>query len=207
MRRLVMCVSAVLAGGLVSAQSPQTSQAPTFRSTTSLVLVDVTVLDKTGKPVPGLTADDFQVKLDGRVQPVRAVTYEQIANPLAPPEMALAGPDATNGPAGAPTRVESPRSAPPPAPRRRVIVIMVDDLSLVPSRGKSMLAAAVRFVQSLPSTDLVGYTTSSQSAGMNPTPDHVAVQVALPRLAGELMDPRQLPGPSVGIVEGIEIAD
>jgi VWFA-related protein len=207
MRPLLICVSAVLAGGLVSAQSPQTRQAPTFRSTTSLVLVDVTVLDKDGRPVPGLTADDFQVKLDGQVRPVRAVTYEQIANPLAAPQIALAEPDATSGAAGAPTRAESPKNAPPPAPRRRVIVIMVDDLSLVPSRGRSMLASAVRFVQSLPPTDLVGYTTSSQSADMNPTPDHVAVQVALPRLIGQLTDPRQLPGPSVGIVEGIEIRD
>jgi hypothetical protein len=85
MQPWLACVCAVLAGTLVSAQSPRTPQTPTFRSTTSLVLVDVTVLDKDGKPVSGLTADDFQVKLDGQVRPVRAVTYEQIANPLAPP--------------------------------------------------------------------------------------------------------------------------
>jgi VWFA-related protein len=205
MRRLLICVLAVLAGGFVSAQSPQRPQAPTFRSTTSLVLVDVTVLDKDGKPVPGLAADDFQVKLDGQVRPVRAVTYEQIANPLAAPEIALAEPDVAGGAPGAPTRVESSKNAPPPAPRRRVIVIMVDDLSLTPSRGKSMLAAAARFVQSLPPTDLVGYTTTSQSANLNPTPDHLAVQVALPRLVGQMNDPRQLPGPAVGIDEGIEI--
>jgi VWFA-related protein len=205
MRRLLVCVSAVLAGGFVSAQSPQTPQTPTFRSTTSLMLVDVTVLDKDGKPVPGLAADDFQVKLDGQVRPVRAVTYEQIANPLAAPQIALAEPDATIGASGAPTRVESPKNAPPTAPRRRVIVIMVDDLSLTPSRGKSILAAAARFVQSLPATDLVGYTTTSQSASLNPTSDHLAVQVALPRLVGQLNDPRQLPGPAVGIDEGIEI--
>ena len=200
MRRLLLCFSAVLAGGLVSAQSPQTPQTPTFRSTTSLMLVDVTVLDKDGKPVPGLTANDFQVKLDGQVRPVRAVTYEQIATPLAAP--AVAAPDAANG---APTRVESIASAPPQVARHRVIVIFVDDLSLTPSRGKGMLAGAARFVQSLPTTDLVGYETSSQSAGLNPTSDHLAVQVALPRLVGQLDDPRQLPGPAVGIDEGIEI--
>jgi len=199
MRRLLFCVCAVLAGGFVSAQSPQTSQTPTFRSTTSLVLVEVSVLAKDGKPVPGLTADDFQVKLDGQVRPVRAVTYEQIATPLAAPA-GVAEPDAT----GAPNRVEANGVA-PPAPRRRVIVIMVDDLSLTPSRGKGMLAAAARFVGTLPSTDLVGYTTTSQLATMNPTTDHLAVQVALPRLAGQLNDPRQLPGPAVGIDEGIEI--
>jgi VWFA-related protein len=203
MRRLLVCLSVVLAGSLVFAQSPQTPQSPTFRSTTSLVLVDVTVLDKDGKPVPGLTADDFQVKLDGQVRPVRAVTYEQIATPLAAPSVALE-PIAPNG---SPTRVESTSGAPPPAPRHRVIVIMVDDLSLTPSRGKGMLAAAARFVEALPPTDLVGYTTSSQSASMNPTPDHLAVQVALPRLVGQMSDPRLLPGPAVGIDEGIQIAD
>ncbi len=205
MRRLLLCLSVALAGGLVSAQSPQTPQTPTFRSTTSLVLVDVTVLDKDGKPVSGLTANDFQVKLDGQVRPVRAVTYEQIATPLAAPAVAaVAAPDAASG---APTRVESIAGAPPPVPRHRVIVIFVDDLSLTPSRGKGMLAGAARFVQSLPATDLVGYTTSSQSAGLNPTSDHLAVQAALPRLVGQLNDPRQLPGPPVGIDEGIEIQD
>src|SRR5579864_2418388 len=202
MRRFLVCLSVALAGGVVSAQTPQTSQTPTFRSTTSLVLVDVTVLDKDGKPVPGLTADDFQVKLDGQVRAVRAVTYEQIATPLAPP-VAVDEPDV----AAAQTRVVASGAAPPPAPRRRAIVIMVDDLSLTPSRGKGMLAAAARFVGTLPSTDLVGYTTTSQLASMNPTTDHLAVQVALPRLVGQLSDPRQLPGPPVGIDEGIEIRD
>jgi VWFA-related protein len=202
MRRLLLCLSVVLAGALVSAQSPQTPQTPTFRSTTSLMLVDVTVLDKDGKPVPGLTANDFQVKLDGQVRPVRAVTYEQIATPLAAPEVAM--PDVAKG---APTRVESIAGAPPPVARHRVIVIFVDDLSLTPSRGKGMLAGAARFVRSLPTTDLVGYTTSSQSASLNPTSDHLSVQAALPRLVGQLNDPRQLPGPAVGIDEGIEIRD
>ncbi len=201
MQRLLLCLSVVLAGAFVSAQqAPQTPQTPTFRSTTSLLLVDVTVLDKDGTPVSGLTANDFQVKLDGQVRPVRAVTYEQIATPLAAPPVAT--PDAVNG---APTRVESITSAPPPVARHRVIVVFVDDLSLTPSRGKGMLAGAARFVRSLPATDLVGYTTSSQSASLNPTSDHLAVQVALPRLVGQLSDPRQFPGPAVGIDEGIEI--
>src|SRR5579863_1824008 len=81
----------------VLAQAGQTpaAQTPTFKSTTSLVLVEVSVVDKDGKPVPNLTADDFQVKLDGQVRAVRAVTYEQIATPLAAP--AVAEPDALTG--------------------------------------------------------------------------------------------------------------
>src|SRR5579862_3175015 len=96
---LTACVLVVLTGGsFVSAQAPQAPQnpqGPTFTSTTSLVLVDVTVLDKDGRPVPGLTADDFKVKLNGQERAVKVVNYQQIAaEPDATPDL----PDATVDP-------------------------------------------------------------------------------------------------------------
>lgn len=184
---------------VLEAQGAQ--QTPTFRSTTSLVLVDVTVLDKDGKPVPDLTADDFQVKLDGSLRPVRAVTYERIETSRPLPDVEPATPATSS------TRVEGGTGTAAVPARHRVIVVFVDDLSLTPSRGKSMLQGAARFVQNLPPGDLVGYATSSGSEAMNPTADHLAVQVALPKLVGSLVDPRDLPGPPVGIDEGIQIAD
>ena len=39
--------------------------------------------DREGKPVPGLTADDFQNKLNGKQQPVRALSYVQVAQQAA----------------------------------------------------------------------------------------------------------------------------
>jgi VWFA-related protein len=202
-RRLIVIagVSLLAGGGVLSAQ-----QNPTFKSTTSLVLVDVTVLDKDGRPVPGLTADDFQVKLDGAMRPVRAVTYEQIAAPFDPQSLV---PDVGPvNPTGAPNRVESAAVAPQASgTRRRIIVVLVDDLSLKSSRGRAMLAAAARFVRDLPSNDLVGYMTSSGGSGQNPTTDHLAVELALPRLVGQLDDPRDMIGPPVGIDEGIQAAD
>src|SRR4051812_40520684 len=74
---LAVCLSVPVAGQ----QPPQT---PTFRSSVTLVTVDVVVLDRDGKPVPGLTADDFQIKLNGKVQPVRALSYVQVAAQAAP---------------------------------------------------------------------------------------------------------------------------
>src|SRR5579862_4951906 len=127
---LTACVLVVLTGGsFVSAQAPQAPQnpqGPTFTSTTSLVLVDVTVLDKDGRPVPGLTADDFKVKLNGQDRAVKVVNYQQIA---AAPDATPAVPDA----AADPERVQAvvaPNSA--AAPQRRVIVVMIDDLSMTP---------------------------------------------------------------------------
>ena len=103
MRRIAMCFGVALGAAVLSAQAPQT---PTFRSTTSLVLVDVSVLDQDGRPVPGLGPDDFQVKLNGQVRPVKAVTYEEAAAKAAPPvagSTSVAVPAATNAkPAGDP---------------------------------------------------------------------------------------------------------
>src|SRR5580700_1857411 len=81
MRRPAIALLGVLAGG--AAVLGQTPQAPVFRGGVTLVSVDVTVLDHDGKPVPGLTADDFEVKLDGHVRPVRAAAYEEVSTPVA----------------------------------------------------------------------------------------------------------------------------
>src|SRR3954470_11497467 len=65
----ILCVGALPTRVLVSSQAaPQ--QAPVFRSGARLTMVDVTVTDKQGRPVEGLTAGDFAVTEDGEPQAV-----------------------------------------------------------------------------------------------------------------------------------------
>src|SRR5579863_165185 len=113
MHRLVLVLVAALATAPVVLG--QTPQAPVFRGGVTLVTVDVSVLDHDGKPVPGLTADDFEIKLDGHVQPVRTAAYEQVALE----------------PAGAATRPAAPHAVPvretsnrTPAAEPRLFVVM-----------------------------------------------------------------------------------
>jgi VWFA-related protein len=191
MGRVAMCFGVALGGAVLSAQAPQT---PTFRSTTSLVVVDVSVLDQNGRPVSGLGPDDFEVKLNGQVRPVTAVTYEAVAAkaaPLVAAPTSVAVPAVTNAkPAGDP----------------RVFVVMVDDLSITPARGKSLFFAAARFVTGLAASDAVGLTTSSRTTMVNPTFDHAAIATALEHSVGEMVDPTQLPGPAMGLQEAVNIA-
>lgn len=94
-------------------------QTPTFTSTVTLVAVDVTALDKDGKPVPGLTADDFHIKLNGKAAPVQTITYVDVA------------PAPGDAPSRAAAEVTGRRvmsNTTPPA-TQRVFIVTVDDLS------------------------------------------------------------------------------
>src|ERR1700683_3942998 len=192
MRYVSLSFGVALAGAVLSAQAPQS---PTFRSTTSLVVVDVSVLDQNGRPVSGLGPDDFEVKLNGQVRPVKAVTYEEVA---ARPVAAVVAP--TNVAAPAVTNTKAPGDP-------RVFVVMVDDLSITPSLDKTLFFAAARFVAGLPASDAVGLATSSRSTMVNPTFDHAAIATALQHSVGEMIDPTQIPGPAMGLQEAMNIAN
>jgi VWFA-related protein len=98
-----------------------TSQANNFtlRVQTNVVLVDVRVSDRKGRPVTDLKADDFRVLEDGVEQKVTSFSLENIA--------ALA---AANGSGGAPAVIDLGK-LPPTAPAAEVNKIIQDHRLLV----------------------------------------------------------------------------
>lgn len=78
--RLIVCLTAFVltATSGVWGQSAA-PQRPLFRSGQNLILVDVSVRDKKGQPIDGLTAADFEVLENGKSQEVVTFAYEKVA--------------------------------------------------------------------------------------------------------------------------------
>jgi VWFA-related protein len=151
---------------LVAAARAQTPQ-PVFRGGVDLVTLDVTVVDKDGQPIRGLTAEDFVVTLEKQPRPVRALDFLEFGS-------------ATASSAEAPQTTNQISAAQPTRHGGRMIVLLFDDLSYRPGPGKAMLVSAERMLGSFGADDLIGITTTSGlGPTVNPTLDRSAVVAAL----------------------------
>ena len=64
--------------------APLQKQIYKFESTTQLVIVNVSVKDKDGKPIEGLKATDFTVAEDGKPQVIKVFEYQRLEDAVLP---------------------------------------------------------------------------------------------------------------------------
>ena len=89
--RYLLIASFVLLGGSftafqqTAARRRRTPTPPQFRSTTDLVLMDVSVLDKSRRPIKGLTEADFTILEDGVPQPIATFAAVNLPEAEVPP--------------------------------------------------------------------------------------------------------------------------
>jgi VWFA-related protein len=126
--RLAVLPCALLAT-LAPAQEP--GQVPTFPSQVDLVTVDAVVLDANGQLVRGLTADDFLLFEDGRPQAIASFEAVDVS--------AAAATERDRGAVATNQRL--------PGEAGRPFVLLVDDMSLAPSRQDDVRTAIVRFLR------------------------------------------------------------
>jgi VWFA-related protein len=141
---VLVCAWSVLHAGDATAQAPQR---PDFATGTSAVVLDVVVRDRLGRPVTGLTREDFQVS-EGRTR--QTITIFEGPGALALPVAAMAD--------GAAPRTASTTSAPAPP---RVVALAFEQLG--PGARVAAAHAAHRLVDALGATDFAGVFTLDRS--------------------------------------------
>lgn len=117
-RVLVVTLAVTSFVSIVAGRQGERSQ-PTFRAGVDLLQLDVSVIDKTRRPVLGLNASDFTVSIDGKPQPIVAFKAVELTQAVAPASAGTA-----TWLRGVPADVTTNA-----APTGRLVAILIDDFS------------------------------------------------------------------------------
>jgi VWFA-related protein len=123
---------------------PEATQQPTFRSNTRLIVQTVTVKDRDGKPIEGLTATDFVVTEDGEPQTVAFVEYQRVDGPSALQPAAAPG-GAADVPSGAGAAAR-PQGLDARFRDRRLVILYFDQTALPPGDLMRAFTSARRYI-------------------------------------------------------------
>jgi VWFA-related protein len=192
------CAAALVLAGIGSlaadrAPTPQGSQEkrPAFRSAVDTVVLDVSVLDRDRRPVRGLTAADFTVFEDGKLQTLATFSPVDL-------------PDVEQGSVSWVRDVVPEVQSNQDARERRVVVIVLDDATPMPAVEVPRVKELARqFINRLSAADLaaVVFTLHSRS-GQDFTHDRARLLKAADTFNGSIaqewdtMKSQPLPSPS-----------
>lgn len=184
MRPKLLLLSLCLTVVTTAAQQP----APTFRAGVDLVPVDVTVLDRQGRPVSDLTAAEFSLTVDGQPRTVVSASY------IATRRMDDAAPD---------RQTFSTNAGQRPG---RLIALVIDEANIGRGSARATLAAASTFIRSLDPSDRVAlYLIPGAGPVSGFTSNHSLVMRLLERAAGQATEAEF--SSRVGVAEALEILE
>jgi len=191
---LVVSISLALVAQAPAPQSPQ--QPPRFTAGVDLMRLELTVLDKrTRKPIMGLTADDFIVKVAGKPQVIEAFEEVRVANRTArePKSFVEAATDVASN------TLEQPR----------LFLIVMDDVFADrdphgndPFTRVKGIAIANAVVDQLGPNDMAAVVFSqANTPAQDFTADRVALRRAIDTYTPRPVDKVMVPVLSLGVLE------
>src|SRR5687767_12268467 len=158
----------------LSAQQPTPPAQPApqkLEARADLVLVDVTVVDGNGKPIPDLTAKDFDLKVNGQTRPIHTVQFISTVGLKS-------------------TTEETPRDAQYSSndgpSSGRLLLFAVDENHLRFGAATGVLRTVDMMMDAMAPGDLVGLARIPQGrGGVEPTTDRSRVRRALEGVTGK----------------------
>lgn len=135
-------------------QQAANSRDPVFHSNVKLVVVNVNVVGRDGKPIETLTKDDFQVFEDGKPQRIQTLELQRLDNKPLPPETFAS----RTPPPPRPVTAKAPdmQTALTKFQDRRLIVMLFDFSSMLEPEQIRTIEAAQKFITTqLTASDMV----------------------------------------------------
>ena len=155
----------VFVATVLSFATPEARQqpTPTFRSNTRLIVQTVSVKDKDGRAVEGLTAKDFVVVEDGVAQEISFVEFQRLSDPRTETPAPVTAPRVVAAPP-VPSATQGQIVAPAPGDNkyrdRRLLVLYFDLTAMPPADQARAYAAAQKFIDTqMQSSDLLAIMT------------------------------------------------
>ncbi len=145
MRETAILLTALLA---VQPMLPQ-QQRTTFSSTTNVVIVNVTVLDRNGQPIENLKKDDFILYEDGKPQKLQAVDLQRLNSKVLAPLKEGEVPAPPSEPKGYNPEAEKAavrNSMLTKYQDRRLMIMLFDFSSMQPAEQIRAKDAAIKFL-------------------------------------------------------------
>ena len=173
-------------GATPTAASPQTQTPPPIRVTTQLIVEEVAVKDKSGKPIEGLTPNDFVLIEDGVPQTISFVEFQKLQPQGNVPAPSPAEPLTATAPP--PTQVQIAPEQPGDARYRdhRLLALYFDMSTMQPAEQLRSFDAAMKFVDTqMDSSDMMAVITFEGGAvrvRQDFTNDRARVQAAMNKL-------------------------
>jgi VWFA-related protein len=140
--------------------TPQTNGGDVVKITTNLVQIDATVLDKNGKTVTNLSADDFEIYENNKKQRITNFSFIELQ-----PDKSDA--TATEKPAKDSASIPSVPNRLRPERVKRTLALVVDDLGLSFGSVDAVKSALRKFIdEQMQPDDLVAIIRTSKGAGV-----------------------------------------
>ena len=143
---------ATIASSLMAQQQPPSQDSPqlVLKATARLVQVSVVVHDKKGQPVADLKKEDFQIKVDGHVQPISLFSVESAGSLPSSPEKL-------------PPNTFTNRLEQRPGTPSSVTIILLDAMNTRFTDQSYARQQVIKYLQTIQPTDHIGIYSLSGS--------------------------------------------
>jgi VWFA-related protein len=166
---LAIALAVVIALGS-SAPAAQQPPARTPERGADLLSLQIAVVSGDGTPVTDIRTDEFQVRIGGRVRPIRSLQFIEVNNPGVPENAAVPLPFGTNAVQAA----------------GRTMVLAIDDDSFRPGQEGPLRDATAALLGRLGESDRVTLVTMPYGGTKVPfTTDHARIRNAMNQLVGQ----------------------